>query len=581
MIVFYAKAGWKLNLTNLKITFIEENALFYDAFFRNYTPPFSLPMDDETSIKLGLIDDENRSDYTIKYEGDIFKDNRFSPGYLIIEVLEDGVEATLSFGKMTIPLMDTPLSSLPFPIIKSIYSAIVNNGNDKVYPDVSHCFPMIFDDKFAEETNYEAFEGIVNNFNGSSFVTNYIDGGTGDVINKNIIVPFPFLMEILKVGFASANMQMIGEFTNVKANNHIIIDPKKHLEKFSSNTFENYQFSQTKDEYLDGNTTIFEYEKTHFINTIGSFSLKAFLNFPPEVVVRDLVISKDGVELFSKSGNSVDETITINKEAISPTEEIKINLKIEATPVNVDLYNNFVFEKSEGKLNVFKSTFSLAEFMPDMTFGQLLTKVKNNQNLKVVLSNAYVRMDYVENVFTQVDFKDETAFEMKKPKRVPNKNKLYKLQYSEDNFLLINKDGLTSSTATYRDEDIITIDMQLQLLPIENREGIFSAVRTEKELFTILLYGGTDLNGYPVVVEKVEGLTFKLPEVYDMRWKNWLNFRTNSETVTDKFTAHSLEEFLVNEGRFKYNKKHIYKTIKRIRESEDDWKYEIESETLG
>jgi len=580
MIIFYADSGFELNLTDLKITFVEENALFYDAFFKNYTLPFSLPVDEEMAIKLGLINEENISGYTVKHEGKIFIDNSFETAYLIAEMLEDDIEASLSFGKITIPLMDTLLSKLPFPLINpASISDWATSIKNKFYPEVSHAFPIIFDDEYKKESNYEAFEGLVNNVDGAGFITNSIDVD-GNVLNKNIITPFPYLMEILKLGFSSANLQMIGDFTNVKANNHVILDPKKHLEKFSSTTYDNYQFSQTTDEYLDGSTLILSYSKTHTISTIGSFNIKAFLNFPREVKVRSLVIKRDTTEVFRSNSISVDETITINKEDINPTEVITVTLEIEDTAINVATFNNFEFEKEEGKLNIFRNSFSLSEFMPEMTFGALLAKVKNWQNLKIVLSDTSVRIDYIENVFTKATFKNEKAFEIKSPKREFNQAKLYKLKYSDTNFILIDKNGITNSVSSFREEDIISIDMDLQILPVENRGALFSAVRTNDDVFSLLLYNGQDVNGYSVATDKAEGLTFLLPEVYNQRWKNWLHFRINSETITDKFTAHSLEEFLINEGRFKYNKKHIYKTIKRTRQSEEKWNYEIESETF-
>ena len=657
MIIFYADSGWKLNLTNLKITFIEENALFFDAFFKNYTPPFSIILDDEISEKLGLIDEENISDYTVKHSGKIFLDNKFDDAYLLIELIEGDVEATIAFGKITIPLMDTPLSALPFPMIKNtLINTWAKAIKNKVYPEVSHAFPMVFDDEFNNESNYGAFEGIVNNYDGANYVQNSIenrvnnltfgindkgafdasagsfpgagtakkgdsynitvagaiDGVTfevgdfiialkdnasssiydanwlkynatdikGVVLNKNIMVPFPYLMEILKVGFESAQMQIIGEFVDNKANNHILIDPKKHLEKFSSATYDNYQFSQTTDEYVDGEDLMYEYTKNHYLNIIGSYTLKVLLNFPKEVEVKSLIITRDGTVVFSGVGNSISETINFNMEVAVPAETVLIKLTLKATSLDVSLYNNFEFEKSEGKLNVFKDTFSLSGFMLDMNFGALLAKIKNWKNLKVILSEDYVRMDYVENKFIEVIFKDETAFEMKNPKRVFNQSKLYKLKYTDTDFLLIDKNGLTNRVGNFRDEDVIEIDMGLQLLPVENRGTIFSAVRSNNNIFSMLLFNGVDANGNPVAVDNINGSTFSLAEIHNKYWEKWLHFRLNSEHYTDKFTAHSLEEFLINEGRFKYNKKHIYKKIKRTRISEEQWNFEIESESF-
>ena len=64
MIVFYGE-NFELNLTNLSIKFIEESNFFYTSFFRNYTLPFIIPLDDETSEKLGLIDIDNIVDYKL------------------------------------------------------------------------------------------------------------------------------------------------------------------------------------------------------------------------------------------------------------------------------------------------------------------------------------------------------------------------------------------------------------------------------------------------------------------------------------------------------------------------------------
>ena len=153
MIIFYGD-NFELNLTNLEITFIQENALFYDSFFKNYTPPFTLPLDDETSRKLGLIDLENTSGYTVKHFGKIFIDTYFEDAYLFIEVEDGSLQGNIAFGKLTIPILETNLSELPFPLIKTTsINAWANSIKSKQYPEVSHCFPMMFDDDFSSETN--------------------------------------------------------------------------------------------------------------------------------------------------------------------------------------------------------------------------------------------------------------------------------------------------------------------------------------------------------------------------------------------------------------------------------------------
>ena len=578
MIIFYGD-DFELNLTTLKITFIKENALFYNAFFKNYTLPFTLPMDEETSQKLGLIDVENTSGYKVKHFGKLFLDTYFEDAYLFIEVEDGNIQGNIAFGQLTLPIMETKLSALPFPLIKTnSINEWAKSITSKKYPEVSHCFPMVFDDKFSSENNYKAFEGVVNNVSSTNFVVNQIDGVSGEVLNKNIVVPYPYIMGILKLGFASAGYDLIGDFASNQVNNYLVLDPKKHLETFSTATYDYYQFKQPNDEYLDNGILIYEYNKTHTLSIVGSYNLKALLNLPKEVVVKQLLIKRGAEVLYSGVGNVVNEKININKQT-GTSETVTVKLLIESTTVSIENYNNFEFEKSEGKLNTFKNSFSLAEFMLDITFGALLNKIKNWLNLQVVLSDSYVRIDYIEKKFVEVNFKDETSFEIKNPKRQFNQAKVYKLKYSDENFILIDKTGRVNTTQNYREEDIVVIDMNLEVLKVESRNNIFSAVRSDND-FSLLLYNGPDANGNPVAVEKADGLTFKLQEIYELYWKNWLNYRTNSETYTDKFETHALEDFKINEGRFKYNKKHLYKTIKQTRVSETQWDVDIESESF-
>jgi hypothetical protein len=579
MIIFYSD-NFQLNLTTLNITFVKENALFFDAFYKNYTLPFTMPIDSETSQKLGLLDLNNTSNYTVKHYGKLFMDSYFDEAYLFIEVEEDNIQGSIAFGKLTIPLLDTKLADLPFPIIKT---TSINNWakeiKTKQYPDVSHCFPLVFDDEFHNTTNYDAFEGVVNNTDGVDFVTNVLDVPSGDIFNKNIVVPFPYVMSILKQGFNSASLDMIGDFVNTEINNHLILNTKKHLESFSSTTYQLFQFKNHQVEFTVGSDLIYQYNKTFDVTAIGTYEVKILLNLPVEINIWSIKVLRGSEELFAGASKSLEEVIQINTTDESTEFTVQVRLELYAHGVDIENFNSVEFQKNEGKLNVFKDTFSLSEVMPDITFGAFLNKIKNWLNLKVSFQDAYVRLDYVETQITNIQYKDESAFEIETPQRNFNQAKIYRLKYNDDTLLYVNKTGRVGDAYGYRDDDIKEIDINLTMLPIEEREGIFTALRGDDD-FQLMLYQGPDVNGYPVAVEKINGFGFSLNEVFDKYWSKWLQFRTNSETYKDTFTTHSLEEFDIDNGRFKYNKKHIYKTIKQTRLSETEWKVEVESETL-
>jgi hypothetical protein len=581
MIIFYGDT-FKLNVTDLNIKYIEESSFFYDAFYKNYTPPFNMPLDEETSLKLGLIDVDNVSSYTIKHEGKLFIDTVFYDAYLLIESENEYIEGSFYYGKENLPLLETPLSELPFPTIDNYLNIrlLASDYVDKSWPEVSCNFPMVFDDDFSATTNYKEFEGIVNNFDGSTFVTNNLDA-EGNVVNKNILVPFPYIMEILKVGFNSAGKQITGAFVNKKENEHLLLDTKQHLETFSSTTSEAFQFSHITDQFFEGSTLISEYEKNIAISAIGNYKINTSLNLPGDIILHSFKILQDDVIIFETKTKTIQEETVINKTEAAGAYSIKIVMQLVNSSPDVSSYNNFYFEKSEGKLNVFKDVFSLAEFMPDMTFGGFLQKLKNWLNLKVELYANYVVIDYVEDLFSLIDFKDETAFEVPFPARQFNQIKRYKITTENpDNEIYVGKDGLSSTIDDIREEDIKTIDTGVSLYEVEERNGIFAALRNEDADFGIILYNGKDAANYAISVASVDGFTFSLQEIYTYYWKKWLYFRLNSETYTDKFTAHSLEEFNILVGRYKYNKKHIIKKITRQRVSEEEYLLEIESETL-
>lgn len=581
MIVFYADAGFELNLTNINIKFIEESTFFYNSFYRNYTPPFVLPLDNDFSRKLGLIDMDNIDAYETKHTGKLFIDTDFYEAFLLIEVENEFIEGTLYYGRDNLAVLEKPLKELPFPTINTFgLNSLINSYITKSWPEVPCNFPMVYDDEQKDKTNYETFLGIVNNRQNGNLVVNTQDI-MGNINNRNIVSPFVYILEILKVGFASENRAITGSFVNRKENAHLLLDTKEHLERFSSDTSEDIQFNQHTDQFLDDNVLISEFKHQNVITSVGSYNIEVSINLPSNIKVRSFQILKDTTVIFESSKNGIQENIKVNKEEALGSFNLFYVLQLEGDVNNIADYNIITFEKTEGKLNIFKNIFSLSEVMPDMTFAGFLELLKNWLNIKFEIRNNYVVIDYVEELFSTLDFTDETHLEVLTPKREFNQNKHYKLYYSNPyKEVIVNKNGLALSTDEVNEKNLIEIDTKVSVYPIEEREGIFTSVRNNDANFGILLYNGLDDNGNAVVASAVDGISFSLTEVYNRYWKKWLYFRLNSESYTDKFTAHALEHFSTLVGRFKYNKKHIIKKITKQRVTEEDFLYEIESETL-
>ncbi|WP_282037300.1 hypothetical protein, partial [Aquimarina algiphila] len=154
-----------------------------------------------------------------------------------------------------------------------------------------------------------------------------------------------------------------------------------------------------------------------------------------------------------------------------------------------------------GRLNVFPDSFSIADVLPDMTFSAFLNKLKNWLNLDIDFKHDTVTIDYVEEKFVETSFRDESHLEAEKYIKKSNQNKAYVLKDSRET-IHINKDGVVSDIAAYKDENVNTIDTGVDIMKIEKKNSVFTARRREGSDFRILLYDGLK-NGLPVTVSAI------------------------------------------------------------------------------
>ncbi len=80
--------------------------------------------------------------------------------------------------------------------------------------------------------------------------------------------------------------------------------------------------------------------------------------------------------------------------------------------------------------------------------------------------------------------------EVENPTRLFNAFKVYKLITSNDSFF-ITKNGVQNSIDGFRDEDVTKIDMELEVMPIKSKNGIFTVYKNQDTNdFKLFLYDG-------------------------------------------------------------------------------------------
>ncbi|TXE18635.1 hypothetical protein ES692_06210 [Psychroserpens burtonensis] len=587
---------WQWDVTNKGITLNEKSNLFSDKQTKSFSFPFSAEINEDIAYKLGLINLDNITDYESKIYGTFQIDNNFYNAYLAIdEIVGDLAQITFYYGDEVLKVFDKELSSLNFPVIiaPSGLAAYAKTQLGLSWPNASHQFVKVLRDDLRSNTNYEYFERFLNNYVYDEDATSWdfqvnsnetIDG-VSVAVNRNIMAPMPYLLEILKVGFAEEGLDLRGEFIDNEMAQKIIYVPKNYMERFSSSQYLNYSFSNYTSQTQNGSQTLNVYQQTHTPNTIGSYAIKIKVNMSNAMAQYfSLKITQNTVvhyEAFSQNTQvNIDETVDINILDGSAFYNIVVELRLVQQSNSIAAFNNFVYEYKEANLNLFTDAYTLSEYVPDMKFRELFNTITSWFNLKADYTDNAVYLNFVDNFIDNILFNNKSHLEAPKHKRALNTNNLFVLSYLNDEKVLVNRTGQTYSETDVIDSEIEPIDIDVLPLKVtENYNSITAIYPKDEEDLMFTMYNGTQ-NGDNVAVNSVNGKTLRLDNIYNSFWSKWLRYRTNSETYKDNFLMHQTDELNLEEGIFKYNKHHLIVSLRKQRISTEHYKVSMTTESF-
>ncbi|WP_044403419.1 hypothetical protein [Lacinutrix sp. Hel_I_90] len=596
MIVFTTSL-WSWDITNKGLTFNESSEFFSSEQSKSFSFPISVTINEDTANKLGLINIEGIYYYKTKIYGTLKISSNFYDAYLSINsAVGDTANITFFYGKEVLGVFDKELKNLNFPVIDSPLGlpAKAKSLLDLQWPNTTHQFVKILRDELKTKTNYKYFENFLNNYNtvteefpvnSSETITNENEDLEVVAFNRNLMVPMPYLIEMLRVLFASEGLEIRGDFVNDVFNHKIVYVPKNYFERFSTTQYLAYSFGEYSFQETLNGQTINVYQKTHTPVNIGSFSLKMKVNMSNAMAqFFQLKVTQNGNILYlANSINTqvnINETLNINILNNTVFFDIEVELKLAQQTDSIVNFNSFVYEYKEGSINVFPEKYTLADFMPDMKCREFLNKVREWFNLKLDYTDNAVYINYLEKHLETITFEDKSHLQQVDTKREFNKNNLFKLKYANGEEVMVNRLGQTFSDDDYTSDETEIID--IEALPLEVREnyGTVTAVypKEEKDLMFVL-YDGKQF-GDNVAVNLINNRSLKLIDIYSKHFKNWLKFRSNSESYSDSFVMHHTETLNIREGIFKYNKQHLMVSIRKKRINEQYWQVDVEAESL-
>jgi len=425
-----------IDLTNVKNSITEENPRFKDTFWSLYSLPFDIYVNRDIISTMGnysslhAVGLKRFHDVTHIFEGRIRKAK-----LEILDITDQLIKVQLNSGFEDLPNFEKKLNELPFD--KITVADIYNHANkivNKKYPEVNYNFPKLITDEYdLNSQQWKYFDGLINNRTtprtggAKVFPRNEVIDGF-DVANRNIIHPLPYLLYVLKIGFQDAGFILQGD---------ILTDPILLQRTIYSGT-KYYTTGDQKevkliitDEDYTGSYPVANYSKQIPISAPGKYRFKGrFLKAANETVK----IYKNNTLLRDVQGDGViefnDLEINISIEEAIKTAIIKIEFagqyhnneydnegknigvaQIQINPIRQHSDNGdpipFVFNEN---------AVDIARALPEWTFGELATAIKNLRNYDLIFDGAVVYMNRI-NIQPNDDVIDFREFEIEKPTR--------------------------------------------------------------------------------------------------------------------------------------------------------------------
>ncbi|MGP2569944.1 hypothetical protein ACT4R9_05710 [Ornithobacterium rhinotracheale] len=504
---------FELDLSELDISIDEESPRFKDNLSTKFTFPFEFNIDAHLTGKMNDYSSIQALQINKKYEGKLTLDGRIKDAELVIlSSAGKVIRAQIDLGFDDFPNANKKLRDLPLGVVTST-TAMHDEANaiiGKTYPEVNYNFPMVYTDSYKGDAIFADFLGAYNHRKDGDFVNNEARVEENFYSNKNIVVPMPYLLHVLKIGIEDAGCTLHGDIMKLEQLQKMIVVPSKKIQIFDRpDTVEWLIGIESK---IEESINIGVFESIQPISFYGRFRLKGKVEPPmfifhkvhdnssyPRIYLNDVLVW----DMYSSQSIEFDVTImtSVGKKNELRFKGASVNVNggnniAEINIIPLELWNeDGTQKKSLANLEV----YDLAEGLPDIDFITLITAVKNLYNLDWDIRNGTeVWMNFIDSAFEDTHLVDISEFEVKDPERIYNADSSYLLQYKEVESeeyqykkVFIDIDGM--KTENFKEVDG-TQKTEINALPLpmltqNNLRTAYQFVNNES-LVQIVLYDG-------------------------------------------------------------------------------------------
>jgi len=630
----------ELDLSNYEFTLIEENNWLKDNTIAKFTYPIEIALTIEQDRALGNISEQNLSNYETLLDGTFHVLGEAHEAVLEIEsIIGRNIVAQIRYGLEEFPNYNKRLSELvlqKFELSVSIY-AHAKTIITQTWPAVNYNFPQVITDKFSTDNEQWAyFEGILNKYVAGDFIANSFDSDNNEQLNKNVMLPMPYLLYVLQAGFADQGFTLAGEILEDTYYKKATIFALNEFYTNFNSLSEIYNLNS--DEFTDTEV----YSSVTVIGTpgptvtYGIFTLSIPLPQPGRyklagnVIIRTRggnITSLPGVfSTFSNatakfkfnnstrwSGNviaagpvyrerfySIDFNVdfTGTEGAITfdslqlPYSIVNGQIDVEALILDVtltqlaklDTNGNFVSTLVEA------TSIDLSKSLPDMSFGDYVTAVIKKRNYGYTIDGTTISIDKRETrTINTDDAVNLTPFEVVTPERNFNRGRTFEFKtfdYESTDYpqpkIFINNAGFTINNYTKNDdtEEIIVnaIALPLKVFGIKTAHDFLD----DNSKLQLVLYSG--LSNLLNLAEDPEPIS--LLNNYLEDWRDFFTFLLRSQNLNWVFDSsyEQMSELKVRSIVYAYKQYHIIRKLTRKTYLSDNngilLEHDIETESL-
>lgn len=614
----------EIDLSNFEFSFVEENNWLKENTISKYTYPGEIELTPEQDAALGNISEQNLASYETLLDAMFYV---FGEAHEAVFEIETIIGKTLIFqiryGLEEFPNFNKRLSELileKFNLSVSIYSH-AQSIITQTWPAVNYNFPQVITDSIdTDNEQWQYFQGIVNKYVGGSFVENSFDAVENEQLNRNIMLPMPYLLYVLQAGFADAGFTLAGEILEdtyyKKATVYCL---NSFYTNFNSNSFEVTRFTNSNPMYVERVALLYKYEHDIIFPEPGRYKIAG--NVFLRTVATASFQGNISQSLFDYNGNYLAvNSLALNYGVATYKEELKsMDFIIDFTGtegpltfiyqgINYSLFNGernyeaLVLDITVTQLAKYDAngelvstlteatSIDLSKSVPDMSFGEYVTAVMKKRNYGYTIDGTTISID--KRKTTNLDTTqavDLTNFEVKSPERNFNRGKTFEFKtfdYESEDYpqqkIYIDNAGYTIQNYTKNDdtEEIVVnaICLPLKVFGIKTAHDFLD----DNAKLQLVLY--SQLTGGLNLAEDPEGIS--LLNNYLDDYLEWFTFLLTSQNLVWEFDAsyEQLSNLKVRSIIYAYRQYHVIRKLTRTTYLSENrgilLEHEIETESL-